>query len=414
MLSAKEVIVTLKNGDQLSGAIIDEDKQQQNILLNSPLLGLITIKQGDIRNIDVQTPSQGEGDQAQTISKENSLPAIVQSSQSSTTENASSNKTVANASNSTAPAGNISLSTGAPKNANVPSDKSNSAQPQAIPSTQVAANTAATPAAPQKVAAVQIPPKKPADAASSPPGKEDKSAQAVVTPPKVPWKGKFEVGLNHYTGRRDLSSIYLMVDAKKTYHQSSHALYARYLYSEQTGTRNSDRLDTHYRYRHEIGKSAQFLQAQTTFFYDGVANIDQNWEQNISIGRNFIEKSLHNLNSSIGVTGQRRTYSGNDTFNTLLLELNQDYTYKISKILRFEQRFSIQYAPTGSKQRVYSDSEGTREAANYKYTFKLALLGDITKLLTLILRFEYEYDNVIYLKNARKDQRIIATLGYKF
>ncbi|MDR1790038.1 MAG: DUF481 domain-containing protein [Opitutaceae bacterium] len=275
------------------------------------------------------------------------------------------------------------------------------------------------PPAPAPQTAAAPAPAKPAPAptaAAKPPATTGKNTPPAPKPP-APVKGKFEVGVTLNRGRTDLSNIYLLGELSRASGNSQHRLYARYFYGEQNNVTSNDRLDAWYRYRYEISGGVRFLQSQTTYFRDVIADISANYEQNISIGQRLVNnaRKRHTLNAGLGLTGRYRE-TDSENAETLLAELFQDYTCKFSNTISLVQNFSFQYAPDAlSRSQYMGTTYATRDGATiYKFKFYAGLTGKLSPKFTFNLRLEYEYDNAIADAALRENERLIATLGYSF
>ena len=188
------------------------------------------------------------------------------------------------------------------------------------------------------------------------------------------------------------------------------------LYGEQDGEVNNDRYDGSFQWRRELGERT-FAQSLTSYFQDDLKDIKRNWEQNLGAGYRLIDGKGHVVNIGGGLTGQYReaTFSPSGFFT--LVEVFQDYVYRVNKKFTLKQNAQFQYSPDGGTKFLTvktQPSSTVEEATNYKVRFNTVLQGKITEDLSLNLRFEFEYDNAVRPTSARTDQRIISSLGYAF
>jgi putative salt-induced outer membrane protein YdiY len=396
------------NGDKITGEVESVDAVAKTITFYSPTLGMFTVRQEDAKLVNLpEVPTE-------TLV---GLPPIKEGE--SVTKPAPAKTTEPPPPAAQAAATAAAQQAAAPAKAEEPPRLLVQEPPRPSIATSPLA-PAALPAAPKAAEkpAAQVavtPPPAPAAVAKPPEKPVAKKADAPAPKPN-PWKGKFEVGFTQYSGRRDLSSLYLRGEGEKKTGNSNHRLYARYLHSEQDNVVNSDRVDGSYRYRYEIGGGKKFVQLQTTYFRDEIAKIDGNYEQNISLGYRLLEgKNKHVLNIGLGLTGQYRELVTED-MKALLTEAFQDYTFKLSGAISIVQNCVFQYAPDAKSQAQYMNtgSWATRDATNFKVKFYAGLQGKLTTSLSLNLRFEYEYDNAIRDSDAREDERIIGSVGYAF
>lgn len=231
-----------------------------------------------------------------------------------------------------------------------------------------------------------------------------------------PWKGKLEFGFRQQQGRRDAINFDIRASAKRSLEIDSFAADARLLYGEQGERTINDRYDGSFRWRRELSERT-FAQTLTSFTRDDLKNINQNWEQNFGAGIRLMKTEVHTLNVGGGLTGQYRDSVDVESGFFTLVELFQDYQYKINGRLTFLQKSVAQYSPDSQTRFITVKNQPTAAIpgeTNYKVRFNSTLQGKISQHLSLNLRFEYEFDNAVANKDARIDQRITSSLGYAF
>jgi len=241
-------------------------------------------------------------------------------------------------------------------------------------------------------------------------------ADLVDAAPKEPWKGKLEFGLRQQQGRRDIFSMDLRGSADRTIGPNDLSAKARLLYGEQDGRVNNDRYDASFQWRRELGDRT-FAQSLTSYFQDDLKDINRNWEQNFGAGYRLLDAEEHVINLGAGLTGQYREANLSESGFYTLVELFQDYTYRINRRLTIRQNAQAQYSPEGGTRFLSVSSQPSssiREETNYKIRFNTVLQGKLTEHLSMNLRFEFEYDNAVRPSSARTDQRIISSIGYAF
>lgn len=109
------------------------------------------------------------------------------------------------------------------------------------------------------------------------------------------------------------------------------------------------------------------------------------------------------MNVGAGLTGQYRDTNLTEAGFFTLVEIFQDYSYQISERLKFTQNAVAQYSPySGSKFVTVNNQPSVTKTgeSNYKVRFDIALQGKVTKHISLNLRFEYEFDNVVVPEDA--------------
>lgn len=269
-----------------------------------------------------------------------------------------------------------------------------------------------TPPSPQSKPAQQPAPEPPPPAVNE----AARIADAVDAVETEPWKGKLEFGLRQQQGRRDIFSVDIRGSADRTVGPNDLRAKARLLYGEQDGRVNNDRYDASFQWRRELGERT-FAQSLTSYFQDDLKDINRNWEQNIGAGYRLLDSKEHVINLGAGLTGQYREANFSPSGFYTLIELFQDYTYRITKRLTIRQNAQAQYSPEGGTRFLSVGSQPSsalKEETNYKVRFNTVLQGKLTQNLSMNLRFEFEYDNAVRPSSARTDQRIISSIGYAF
>lgn len=271
---------------------------------------------------------------------------------------------------------------------------------------------------PDKPAKAVAPPPDAAPAAAKPPPDTtaERIAAALDEPTRDSWDGKLEFGLRQQQGRRDIFSVDIRGSAERSIKEHNLRATARLLYGEQDGNVNNDRYDASFQWRREIGQRT-FAQSLTSYFQDDLKDISRNWEQNLGAGFRVFDGEDHVVNLGAGLTGQYReaTFSPSGFYG--LVEIFQDYTFRISPRLSIRQNAQAQYSPDGGTKFLSlttQPSASVQESTNYKVRFNTVFQGKLTQQLSMNLRFEFEYDNAVRPSTARTDQRIISSLGYAF
>jgi len=233
------------------------------------------------------------------------------------------------------------------------------------------------------------------------------SSGGVQVPPRVTWSGQIELALFSQTGRSKNQNSSLRFEASRVSRLNNYRLRSRYLYGKNADRVANDRINADLRWRRELSPR-MFAQSQTSYLRDRVAQIAFNAEQNLSLGYQFFKNERHDLNVGGGATALYRDVTGPSQSSLYLAETFQDYTYKLNHRFTITEGLNLLYSPDG---RVVGSSA---DNSHYKIRFNSALQGKMTERIALTLRFEYEYDNSIVVKEARTDQRITSSIGYSF
>jgi putative salt-induced outer membrane protein YdiY len=231
-----------------------------------------------------------------------------------------------------------------------------------------------------------------------------------------PWKGKVEFGFQQQTGRQQNLNVSLRASADLKRARNSYRTESRILYGEQNENPNLDRSDASFRWRHNISETI-FTQTISSYSRDQIKGIKQHWEQNVGAGYRLYEDKRQTLNVGAGLTGQYRDSLTSDPGYYGLLEVFQDYSFKINGRLTLLQNAVAQYSPDGQGSFNLVNNQPVRTAsgeANYKLRFNTTLQGKVSEKISLNIRYEYEFDNAVFTTNAEGDQRITSSIGYAF
>ncbi len=251
----------------------------------------------------------------------------------------------------------------------------------------------------------------------APPAKPTLASSASQAPAKLtPWKGKVEFGFQQQTGTNETINLSLRASADLKRERNNYRIESRILYGQQDGATNADRADASFRWRRDISDTV-FTQTITSYARDEIKGIKQNWEQNVGAGYRLYQTERHTLNVGGGLTGQYRQSLGLDPGFYGLVELFQDYSFKINGRLTLLQNAVAQYTPDGQGSFTVVNAQPVRTAAgepNYKLRFNTTLQGKVSEHISLNIRYEYEYDNAVFAANETSDQRITSSIGYAF
>jgi hypothetical protein len=186
--------------------------------------------------------------------------------------------------------------------------------------------------------------------------------------------------------------------------------------SESNGITSADRRDAGLRWRHEVNER-WFSQAQTTYLDDAVKNIDLNLDQNVGMGYRWMNRDHAKANVGTGMTLQYRDAEGIESGFNEFAVLFQDLLWRFNDRFEFAQEAGALYSPKGRPLNPTSSGNvefDYSDVPNYKFTFQSVLRGQLTKSMSVNLRYEYEFDNAVLNRDARSDQRISTSLGYVF
>ena len=266
------------------------------------------------------------------------------------------------------------------------------------------------PARPSSAISPPVPDAKPPAAAPAPPAAKPALAR------RTPWKGKIEFGFQQQGGRQNTLTASIRADANLKRGRNNYVATGRALYGKNTGRTNADRSDASFRWRRDYGDRV-FTQSITSFVRDEIRGINQNWEQNVGVGYRLHENPRNTLNFGGGVTVQFRDSRGLEPGTFGLIEIFQDYTFKLNGRLTLLQNAVGQYSPDGQGTFTVVANQPVRTAdgsENYKLRFNTTLQGKVSERISMNIRYEYEFDSAVFARDAESDQRITSSLAYAF
>lgn len=239
---------------------------------------------------------------------------------------------------------------------------------------------------------------------------------AATKPAPSPWKGQVEAGYEQFSGQTNSLSTTVRFTAEKIVGLDDFKFSGSYLYSESEHVRSLDHTETDFRWRHDLSKRT-FVQALSTYYNDAVQQIDFDAEQNVGFGYKLINDARQVADIGGGLTAQYRHAIGVEPGMNYLTEFFQDYSYKLNSRFTLLENSNVLYSPItrGIANPAFINTAFTpRQAANYKYHFGTTLQGKMTDRISLNLRYEYDYDNVILEPNARGSHHITTSIAYGF
>lgn len=369
LAAAAPSLVTLKNGDRVTGEVVRE--ADGKVVVRTESLGELAVPRAAVEKIEALPQKQAQVAAVQPM-KAGEAPAVTIS----------------------------------------PTSK-----PKAVPAPAQSPNVAA--ATSPKIA----PAPSPASAPAAAPAAQAVAKAAPAQPPKKPWRqvwketrGSMETSYNDQTGRHTSKNLTFRGDLDYNSGPDRYHLEGRYYYGKYDGYIHSDRRDTAFRWRHDLTKRF-FSQATTSHTLDNVKLIDLNFEQNLGLGWAAVADKRQELSLVAGATGQSRRAFGKDTDTLALAELSQQYSLKINDRLTLRHDATAQYSTVSRSPYVVINGQlipSDTEADNYRLRVNFSLQGKLTERISMTLRYEYEYDNIIQLANLKSDQRTSTSVGYHF
>ncbi len=212
------------------------------------------------------------------------------------------------------------------------------------------------------------------------------------------WEKSLQLGLNSSSGRKDQSSQNYRLDMQRKFESSRIKIKAEYAYGEANGSKTRDRMSSSYRWRKDIGPGV-FYESETDYYADQIKLIDANVEQKLGLGTRFLDHKQATLSAGLGASGRWRAFPTKEDEVAYLVNLFQDWDYRVSEKIRVKQDFKFAMP--------LEDTEG------YEVNFSAAITSAVTKSVKLSLRYQLGFDNSLS-EDRKEDRRFISSLGYAF
>lgn len=212
------------------------------------------------------------------------------------------------------------------------------------------------------------------------------------------WEKRLQLGLTAQSGRKDQTDFYYRYDMQTKADRNQLRFHAEYYYGKTEDSKTSDKFASDFRWRQDIGPGI-FYQSLTGFSSDAIKMIDGNVEQTLALGTRLVEREDMTISSGLGASGRWRSFDEGEDEVIYLVDVFQDWDYRINDRLRLRQDLRVAIP--------VEDSDA------YEYDFATSLTSEITESINLSLRYELGYDNSL-LGDLRADRRFVSTLGYTF
>lgn len=216
--------------------------------------------------------------------------------------------------------------------------------------------------------------------------------------PLPEWEKRLQFGINSNTGRKNQTTVNYRYDMQRKFEASRLNFNAEYSYGDANDVVTLNKLLTKLRWRKDISPGV-FYESQTLYSWDEIKFIDSNVEQKLGLGTRFFESDASTVSAAVGATGRWREFSYEDNEVIYLVDLSQDWDYKMTDRISVKQDFKFAIP--------LEDSDG------YELNFSAALTSDVTESINLSVRYELGFDNSL-AEPLKEDRRFISSLGYSF
>jgi putative salt-induced outer membrane protein YdiY len=213
------------------------------------------------------------------------------------------------------------------------------------------------------------------------------------------WGTRLDLALSLADGNTTAEAYNVLLEADYANELNAHAITTLLAREEGEGLVTRDQLSVDYGYKRFVS-DRWFAAANAKYFQDPLKDIDSRITLGAGVGVQFIDTSLENLNSDLGVSAVREDI-GADTEVRPALRWSLDYQrFLAAKTLELFHRQSILQLLEGEKNQVIASSTGLR----YAYSERI----DTT------FRIDLAYESDPPLDNKKTDTTYSLGVGIKF
>ncbi|MBC2606468.1 DUF481 domain-containing protein [Pelagicoccus albus] len=217
--------------------------------------------------------------------------------------------------------------------------------------------------------------------------------------PLPAWTKQLQFGFNSLSGRQEQSSLNYSLQMSRKIEKNQLNFNAAYDYGEADNTTTLDKLATRFRWRKDIGPGI-YYESQSDYSSDSIKLIDSNIEQKFGLGTRFIDNTRSSLSAGLGASGRWRNFADDQEDEVAyLLNLSQDWDYKVTEKVALKQDFTV--------------AMPLEQSEDYEVNFAASLSSAVTKSINFSIRFQFGFDNSLE-DDLKEDRRIISSLGYSF
>ena len=219
--------------------------------------------------------------------------------------------------------------------------------------------------------------------------------------PQLPdnWNGNLKFGFT-YNDRETLSTQrYGEIGIEGKTDHFNHRFGGFYLFSDQGGIQSDNRWGSSYRARF-TATELTFFQSLSSYEVDNLKDPEQKVIQSLGVGTKLINQSSFSIDTVIGGAAEYRDMRTTADSTIFKLSLSEELRWRFNDSLQFKQSVSILVEPN--------------DFSRYTLTFDSSVETPIIGALNLELAYRYDFDSTLLDKNARKNTRIVTSLGLKF
>jgi hypothetical protein len=351
--SAATLLVTLSNGDRLTGDFLSEDNTQLVIL--SPLAGRIAIPKSAVAQ-RIETSSANSTSSPSTAAFPTPAPA-------------------------TTPA-----PTPSPKlvstNAAAASKQTNSTPAAAAPATIAGAQKPAAPPPPAQSWFVGLMP-------------------ISVRPLFTNWHGGLNLGMDVGFGTSDRRTFYMNGNASHSWDRVRNTVDYHVAYGTVNTVQSANRMEGSEKTETDLGKKRRlYIYNQGGAGYDEIRRIDFEFHEGAGLGYKLLQKTKLNLNTEAGLQYQEQNFHNQARHSFVSVRLGENLVWR--PVDKLEIRHSLAYTPD------LADFSVVRFRAD------LSLIYPLFKRITLSFNLIDLYDSQPAIGVKNNDLQIQSTIGMNF
>lgn len=213
------------------------------------------------------------------------------------------------------------------------------------------------------------------------------------------WNGNLKFGFT-YNDRETLSSQrYGEFGLEGKTGHFNHQLRAFYLFSDQAGVQSENRWGGSYRTRYNATELT-FLQSLSSYEADNINDPRYKAIQSLGVGTKLINQSNFTIDGVVGGAAEYRDMRTTVDSTTFKLSISEELRWRFNDSLQFKQSVSLLVEPD--------------DFSRYTLRFDSSVETPIIGALNLEFAYRYDFDSTLINKNARKNTRIVTSLGLKF
>jgi len=213
------------------------------------------------------------------------------------------------------------------------------------------------------------------------------------------WDGEIKLGFSARSGNTDTSDIAAETTLDWERPNDSFQWNGYYRYGETEDVRDDDEYGISQRYRRDLSERT-FLQALTSAEVDQIKEIDLDARQNLGLGYRIYDRENLELNIVPGAGVRYLDQLGADDGASFNLNLAQEFFWQVTEPVSLRESFNFLVDPA--------------DTSLFSLTFLLTQRTDLNDHLALDLTYRLDFDNDVAADNEEADQRVIASLVYKF